>query len=233
MNREKIVLYIFYLFSFLTIILAVVDQFLVIFVKPVVLVALCFFYLIRKESINYLVPLVLLIMGVAEVLSATNFEKFFKFSTLLLSINYLINLVLLRKSLLKIKIQLKKVFTGQLVITMILIIYVLYAVTSLILPLDSQLSRIFLYLLLFCFTIFLGACFYIYLNSKTVVSSSLMVAASCFLIVNITMALNEMYIYLRIFPFIINSLQIVGQFFLIKFYIDQHKLKPNSDFFLY
>ncbi|GAA4274644.1 hypothetical protein GCM10022258_39400 [Aquimarina gracilis] len=111
---------------------------------------------------------------------------------------------------------------------MALIGYVLYSVVELIKPQIREQSS-FLAMLIVSFTAFIGVCYYIYLNSKTVVSYSLMVAASCFLISNIVTALNRFYIYLDVFTVITTVVQIFGQFFLIKFFIEQHELTPNED----
>ena len=229
---RNIIFKLFYVLSLLTVSFAVIDQRSVIFVKPFVIILLCCIYLIDNHKKNYLVPFSLLVIGVAEVFSVLDFSGYFNVLNVILTIYYIINLLILRKSLTVVKIKLKKILTGQLIISMILIGYVLYAVTNLILPYTFFGVNIYLYILLFFFMIFIGVCFYIYLNSKTIVSSSLMVAASCFLIVNITMALNEMYINLVIFPLIINLLQIIGQFFLVKFYKDQDKLTPDGDYFV-
>ena len=229
---RNIVFKLFYVLSLLTVSIAVFDQSSVIFVKPFVIILLCYIYFIDNHKKNYLIPFSLLLIGVAEVFSVLDFSKYFNVLNIILTVYYIINLMVLRKSLIVIKIKLKKILTGQLIISMILIGYVLYAVTNLILPYTFFGVNIYLYVLLFFFLVFIGVCFYIYLNSKTIVSSSLMVAASCFLIVNITMALNEMYINIAVFPLIINLLQIIGQFFLVKFYKDQDKLTPDGDYFV-
>ncbi|MDY8138274.1 hypothetical protein U0D62_21795 [Aquimarina sp. 2201CG5-10] len=121
-----------------------------------------------------------------------------------------------------------KIFTFNLVITMALVIYILISVVKLILPsVDS--SMLYLIISTSSFLLFIGCCYYVYLNSKTLISYSLMVAASCFLIVNITSALNHLYVSLEIFLVIIRLLQISGQFFLVKFFIEQNDLIPNGE----
>ncbi|MBQ4821181.1 hypothetical protein [Aquimarina sp. MMG016] len=114
---------------------------------------------------------------------------------------------------------------------MTLITYVLVTVANLISPAVNEHSLVLNILVVF-FAIFIGVCYYIYLNSKTVTSYSLMVAASCFLIVNIVTALHRLYVPLDVFPVITNLLQISGQFFLVKFFIEQHNLVPSGkDYF--
>ncbi|MDH7448262.1 hypothetical protein [Aquimarina sp. 2201CG14-23] len=110
---------------------------------------------------------------------------------------------------------------------MSLIIYVVYSVQDMI-SLNINEDGLYLNVFIVLFILFIGICYYIYLNSKTVVSSSLMIAASCFLIVNIMTVLNKLYVYLDIFVVISNVLQVFGHYFLIKFFIEQKDLKPNN-----
>lgn len=228
LNLEKIIYPLVYTFVLIAILVSVFAMDILIFVKPWVIIMLSMLYVIKKKNANYLVLFTMALIMVAEVLSFTDFTKYFLAMNVLLSVYYILNVILLRKSLLIIKIRLKKVFTVQLLITMSLIIYVLYSVTDIIFPLVKE-SQQYLIILVICFVVFLGCCYYIYLNSKTVVSSSLMVAASCFLIVNILTALHELYISLEVFPVIMNFLQTFGQLFLIKFFIEQNDLVPSTD----
>lgn len=201
---------------------------MLIYFKPPVIISLCFLYLVHAERKNILVLLSLLLILICEVLFFQDNKGNFKTVNILLSVYYWLNIVLLSKSLQVIKVRIKRVFTVQLVISMMLIGYVLYSVAHLIMPQVRGQSS-FLSVLVFSFAMFIGVCYYIYLNSKTVISYSLMVAASCFLIANILTALNRYYVYLEVFPVISTIIQIFGQYFLVKFFIERHKLKPNND----
>ncbi|MCK8523993.1 hypothetical protein M0D21_20620 [Aquimarina sp. D1M17] len=231
MKTENYAYQLFYFTSLLFITASIFMEHLSIFLKPVVLLLLSAIYILRAEHKNALVLIAMGVILVAEVLSMKDFIRYFRVLNVLLSVYYLLNIILLWKSLKKIKIRLNKVFTVQLIITMALIVYVLASVAGLILPSVYD-DRMYLVILILFFTVFVCSCYYIYLNSKTVVSSSLMVAASCFLIVNIITALYKLYVFLEVFMVIGNLLQVFGQFFLVKFFIEQHKLTPNEeDFF--
>ncbi|WP_160114516.1 hypothetical protein [Aquimarina sp. AU474] len=231
MRTEKYVYQLFYVTGLFFILISIFAQNLTIFFKPPVILALCLIYLVKVENRSALVLFTMLLILVSEVLSMKDFVGYFRVVNILLSLYYFLNIVLLWKSLKKIKIQFNKVFTIQLLIAMGLIVYVLISVARLILPSVIE-DKVFLVILILFFTLFVCSCYYIYLNSKTVVSSSLMVAASCFLIVNILTALYKLYVFLEVFVVIANLLQVFGQFFLIKFFIEQHKLVPNrKDYF--
>ncbi|WP_128755318.1 hypothetical protein [Aquimarina sediminis] len=231
MSVEKLVYQLFYITGILTLMTSVFADRLIVVFKPLVVVALCVIYLIKTKQKNYLVIVTMLLIMVIEVLTAKDFVKYFRVLNILLSVYYILNIVLLWKSFKRIKVRLKKIFTIQLLITMVLIVYVLFSVADLILPQVHD-DGVYLFILIVCFTVFIGVCYYIYLNSKTVVSSSLMVAASCFLIVNIITALNSLYVFLEVFVLIANFLQISGQYFLIKFFIEQQSLTPVNDDYL-
>ncbi len=228
MKIEKLTYLLFYGTSLLTLIAAVFTDGMVIYFKPPVILSLCLLYFINAEHKNYLVLSSLLLVLICEILFLQDYLGNFKLLHILLSIYYCLNIILLWKSLQVVKIQFKKVLTIQLLISMTLIAYILFSVAELILPQVNDHSTV-LMMLIFFFGLFIGVCYYIYLNSKTVVSYSLMVAASCFLIVNIVAALNRLYVSLEIFPIITTMLQISGQFFLVKFFIEQHKLMPNGE----
>ncbi len=228
---EKLTYRLFYLTGILTLIVSIFAEKLIIFFKPSVIISLCILYLIKAKRKNYLVIFTMLLIMVLEILTSKDFIRYFRILNILLSVYYILNIILLWKSLKKIKVQFKKIFTVQLIITMLLIMYVLFSVADLILPQVYD-HKFYLFVLIACFTSFIGLCYYIYLNSKTIISSSLMVAASCFLIVNIVTALDNLYVSLEVFVLIINLLQISGQFFLIKFFIEQQNLVPvNDDYF--
>jgi len=228
LDTKKSTYHLFYATSFLTLIVTIFAKDLVIYFKPPVIISLGILYLVNAEHRNFGVILSLILIIICEVLFLQDYLGNFELLHILFSCYYLLNIILLWKSLKVIKIQFKKVVTLQLIVSMLLIGYVLYTVAHLILPQVND-HVVVLIVLIFFFAVFIGVCYYIYLNSKTVVGYSLMVAASCFLIVNIVTALNRLYIYLEIFPVITTVLQICGQFFLIKFFIERHKLMPNNE----
>ncbi len=225
---EKLTYILFYITGIVALLAAILTNNLVIYFKPAVVVALSILYLANAKYKSYLVVLSLLLILVCETLFLYDYIGNFKILHILLSIYYALNIVLLSKSLQVIKVRFDKIFTLQMLISMALILYVLVSVAKLILPQVSD-HAVVLIILIFFFALFIGVCYYIYLNSRTIISYSLMIAASCFLIVNIINALNGLYISLAIFPVITTILQIVGQYFLIKFFLEQYKLTPNSE----
>ncbi len=228
MKIKRFTYQLFYTTGFLALLAVLFTDNLVIYFKPPVIISLCLLYIVNAKHKNYLVLFSLVLVLVCEVLFFYDYIGNFEMLHILLCAYYFLNIILLWKSLQIVKIRFKKVFTIQLVISMALIGYVLYAVAELIMPQISNHSTV-LTTMIFFFAVFVMVCYYIYLNSKTVVSYSLMVAASCFLIVNIITALNRFYIYLEVFPVITTVIQILGQFFLIKFFMEQHKLSPNNE----
>jgi len=139
-----------------------------------------------------------------------------------LALYYVLNIILLSRSLSFVKIEWNSMLIMQLFVTMALLVYILYSVISLVLPLVQD-FQLYLMVLSICFALFLGVCYYIYIATRTILSAALMVAASCFLIVNVVTILNEIYMPLGIFAILTHVLQIVGQFFLIKFLMAEKK----------
>ncbi len=196
--------------------------------KPLFIIILSYIYILNSEKVNYFVLVSMLILMITKIFVLLDFGKYFKYITILYALHYIINIFLLWESVLLVKMQVKKFFTAQLLITMILIGYVLYSATNLIIPSIVN-DQVYLIVFVICFMLFISFCYYIYLNSKTVVSSSLMVAASCFLIVNTVMAVNEFYIQIQIFAIMASILQMFGEFFLIKFFTEQQHLSPYDE----
>jgi len=231
LDKRKLAYQLLYISGALLLLVSVFQQEWLVHSKALVVSAVSFFYVVEVKKINYLVLLALLLVLIAEILSVIDFKGYFRMINVLASFYYLLNMILLWKSLQKVKIQLKRIFTVQLVVTMGLIIYVVYSVADMI-SINVSDDQLYLNILIVLFIVFIGFCYYIYLNSRTVVSSSLMIAASCFLIVNIVTILNKLYVYLDIFVVITNVLQFFGHYFLIKFFIEQNDLKPdNVEFF--
>ncbi|WP_298315424.1 hypothetical protein [uncultured Aquimarina sp.] len=227
MSKRKLAYQLLFISGALLLLTAVFKEEWLIYTKTLIVCSVSFFYVVEVEKINYLVLVALLLILSAEILSVIDFKKHFRVINILSSLYYILNMILLWKSLQKVKIQFKKIFTLQLAITMGLITYVVYSVADMI-SLNVNDDQVYLNILIVLFILFIGFCYYIYLNSRTVVSSSLMIAASCFLIVNILTVLNKLYVYLDIFVVITNVLQVFGHYFLIKFFIEQKDLKPNN-----
>ncbi|WP_299251545.1 hypothetical protein [uncultured Aquimarina sp.] len=227
MSKTKLAYQLLFISGVLLLLTSIFKEEWLIYAKPLVICSVSFFYVVGVDKINYLVLVALLLILSAEILSVIGFKKYFRVINVLGSLYYILNMILLWKSMQKVKIQLKKIFTLQLAITMGLIVYVVYSVADMI-SLNISNDQVYLNVLIVLFIFFIGFCYYIYLNSKTVVSSSLMIAASCFLIVNILTVLNKLYVYLDVFVVITNVLQVFGHYFLIKFFIEQKDLKPNN-----
>ena len=228
MTLEKSTYALFYVTGVLTLLVVSFTEGLAIYVKPLVIVALGLLYVVNAKYKNYLVLLSLVLALICETLFFQDYVGNFVVLHILLSMYYALNVILLWKSLQLIKIRFKKIFTGQLIVLMILVAYVLYSVAELIMPQISDHSIALIVLIVF-FTLFIWVCYYIYLNSRMVISYSLMIAASCFLLVNIIVALDRLYVSVEVFSIITTFLQITGQFFLIKFFMEQHELKPNEE----
>ncbi|KAA1247070.1 hypothetical protein [Aquimarina sp. RZ0] len=228
MEKEKLAYRLLYITGGMVVLTSIFMQQWVLYTKPLVIVSLSILYLVKTKKVQYLVLFTMLLIMIAEILTMKDFIGYFREINSILIVYYCLNMILLWKSLQTIKIQLEKVFTVQMIIAMGLIIYIIYEVADIILPSINE-NQLYLNLLIVCFISFIGCCYYIYLNSKTIISSSLVVAASCFFIVNIIIALNKLYIYLEIFVLISNVLQIFGQFFLIKFFIEQDDLILEND----
>ncbi|WP_378172923.1 hypothetical protein [Aquimarina sp. SS2-1] len=227
MSKKKLAYQLLFISGATLLLTAIFMETWLVYSKSLVIISVCVFYLVEAQKIYYLVPVALLLVLSAEILSVIDFKRYFRIITIIMSCYYILNLLLLWKSMQKVKIQLKKIFTIQLWITMGLIVYVVYSVADMI-SIDVNDDQLYLNILIVLFILFIGFCYYIYLNSKTVVSSSLMIAGSCFLIVNILTILNKLYIHLDIFVVITNVLQFFGHYFLIKFFIEQDNLKPDS-----
>ncbi len=228
MKIKRFTYYLFYSAAIAAVLAVIFANSALVYFKPPVILSLSFLYVVNAEKKNYLVLFSLLLILTCEILFLQDYLGNFVMLHILLSTYYCLNIMLLWKSLQVVKVRLKKVFTLQLIISMALVTYILFSVAELILPRVTGHLNV-LVMLIFSFALFIGVCYYIYLNSRTVISYSLMIAASSFLIVNIVTSLNRLYISLEIFPVITTTLQMVGQFFLIKFFIDQHKLMPNKE----
>lgn len=219
---KKKAYYLFYFFSILTFLASVFKYQAIVYVKPFVLLMLSVIYFSTVQKKDYLFLLSIILIMMAEILSVKDFSNFFPVINGVLALYYVLNIILLSRSLSFVKIEWNSMLIMQLFVTMTLLVYILYSVISLVLPLVQD-FQLYLMVLSICFTLFLGVCYYIYIATRTILSAALMVAASCFLIVNVVTILNEIYMPLGIFAILTHVLQIVGQFFLIKFLMAEKK----------
>jgi len=164
LKTKKLTYWLFYSAALLVFLVSVFAYDLIIYVKPLVILSLTLLYILNAKKVNHLVVLSLPLILVCEIIFLKGYLENFVILHILLSAYYALNIAVLWKSLRRIKIKFRKVFTLQLAISMILITYVLFSVAQLILPQVSDHILVLIMLIIF-FALFIGVCYYIYLNS--------------------------------------------------------------------
>lgn len=222
--------YLLFFFSFAVVIFTAVflEQEYLAYVKPSVVIALIFIYIKNVIKINFWYPISMLVLILSDSMIYIDFVKYFDYIAVVIIIYYAISTYLLRSYISFSDIRIKKIFSLPILISLMLIIYLIYSITNLILPnLGDSIVSFFLILIALMF--FVNACFLIYMVDKYKGSYNLLITAcSCFF-VNALLVINYFYFYSRVFTVLVNFTEIIALLFFVRFLIDVKLLNFDEE----
>ncbi len=203
------------------------EQYLL-YTKPLIPISLIFIYIFnsKTKSVYYFVSMILLLMN--DTLVYHDFARYFDVIALILVLFYLFNFLLLKNYISFGDLKIRKLITFPIIISFILISYLTFSISQLVLPalVDSIIS---FFMILIALLLFVGICFFIYTIDKYYGNVRLFISASCCLFVSAFLLINYFYYYTRVFTILINIAEIVGLYFLLKFLIDAKPIQPGDE----
>ncbi|SEM12024.1 hypothetical protein SAMN04487910_4168 [Aquimarina amphilecti] len=221
--------YALFYFSYIVVIIVALffDRIHLIYVKPLVPISLIFIYVINSKSVNFFFIISMIVIAVNDTLVYIDFDKYFDIVGLLIVSFYLINVFLLRNYISLKDIKFKEFVSFPIIISFVLISYLIFSVSQLVIPvLVDSIFTFFMILLVLLF--FVGTCFFIYIIDKYKGNFKLFVSASCCLFVNALLLISHFYYYAREFTILANLAEIAGLYFFLKFLIDARLIDEDD-----
>ncbi|PKV52129.1 hypothetical protein ATE84_4231 [Aquimarina sp. MAR_2010_214] len=215
-------------FAFLIVICVAIffDKWLLIYVKPIVPVSLILLYQRFAKKTNFLFPLSMLVIAVTDVFVYLDFMKYFSVIAILIASFYTLCLLLLKDFISIQEIKLNKLISPPAIVGVLLIGYLIFAITGLVLPkIINSIESIILIIL--SLLLFVTVCFFIYVANRYEKSIYLFIASCCTLFVDAFLAINELYYYSRSFTTLINIVEIAGIYFFTIFLVETKLVKKE------
>ncbi|MCK8523994.1 hypothetical protein M0D21_20625 [Aquimarina sp. D1M17] len=198
-----------------------------IYFKPLVPISLIILHLQYVKKVSYFFLLAMLVILVTDVFTYIDFLEYYEFIALLIALFYACCIVSLRKYIARKDIVLKKLLSPPVVVSVLLISYLVYSITELVLPkIENSVGSIAI--IVVSLVSFVGVCFFIYTADRFEKSVFLFIAACCTLFVDALLAVNELYYYTRVFTTLINIAEIAGLYFFTSFFIETKPLTTRS-----
>ncbi|GAA3517571.1 hypothetical protein GCM10022393_34600 [Aquimarina addita] len=156
-----------------------------------------------------------------------DFVKYFNEIALVIIVYYLISTYLLYEYISIKDIKIKKVFSLPILISVVLIIYLIYSITTLILP-NLKGSIVSFFLILIAQMLFVNVCFLIYMIDKYQGNYKLFITACGCFFVNAILVINYFYFYSRVFTVLVNFAEIMALYFFARFLIDIKQISNSK-----
>ena len=202
-----------------------------VYIKPISSLTLIWIYIENREKVSLLYPFIIIIIMVNDVFVLTDFDRFFDYIGILLSLYYFLCSYLFLPFISFKDIRYKEIFSPSVVIGVALVLYLTFSIFNLTMPgfEDSIGYGVLIVVSLFYY---LGCCFVIYLRNRYTHSYYLLIAASGCILVNALVPIQELYYNNSVFEAVIYATDIVAMFFYLKFLINAKPIKEtkNSDF---
>ncbi len=179
------------------------------------------------KKINILFLLSMCIILVTDIFIYIDFKGYYNSISVLISIFYVVGVFALRSFISKDDVKFGKFISFPVGVSVILIGYLVYAITELVLP-EIKDSFLFIALIVLSMLLFCVVSFFIYTADRFEKSMYPFIAACCTLFVDALLTINELYYYSRVFTVIINITEIIGIYFFAIFFIRAKPRDVNS-----
>ncbi len=228
--KQKNITYLFFYISFFVVILvaAFFDKSWLVYFKPLIPISLIVLYIGSVKNINFVFPLCMLALIGANIFVSMDFVEYYNFIAFFISIHYLLCALLSRKFISEHDIRFSKLTSLPILISIVLIVYLTFAIAELALPRIRD-SIALVAIVLTTMVLFVVISFFVYLANRYEKVIFLFIAACCALFVNGLLGINELYYYNRVFTVLINIAEAMGVYFFTRFFIET---KPINNKFL-
>ncbi len=228
MRDSKFTYWLFYVLFLLVVIISVFfEKKLLIYTKPLVSISLLILYVKHVEKIDLFFVISIFLILTTDIFIYIDFLKYYDIIAVLITLFYFFCILSLKKYIIRADIVLSKLASPPVIISVILIGYLIFSITELVLPKirDSVGAIVMIVISLVGFS---GVSFFIYVADRYEKSIYLFVAACCTLFVDALLAINELYYYNRVFTTLINIAEIAGVYFFTSFFIETKEITNRS-----
>ncbi|WP_130287287.1 hypothetical protein [Aquimarina brevivitae] len=205
------------------------DRKLIIYPKLIALLLILgvYFVKVKNRKLNYYYIVSMLIMVANDALILTGFDTYFTIITLLGSAYFILSTFAISNYIKKEDVKISKFYSFPILIGIILLGYLIYAITDLVLPyvLGSLWSLSIFVVSMVAFTI---CCFFIFVGDRYTGTFKLFIAASCCLVVNALIPVNYFVYYTKVFTLLINLFELVGFFLFTLFLVSATAKLPSK-----
>ncbi|GAA4278538.1 hypothetical protein JJQ60_03310 [Aquimarina mytili] len=160
----------------------------------------------------------MIVILITDIFNYTDFVNFFDLIAILISLFYVLCLLLLKDFISIEDIQLDKLISPPVIVSLVFIVYLIYSIIELAMPkIGSSVGSIAI--IVASLLLFVAVSFFIYVADRYEKSIYLFISACCTLFVDALLAISELYYYTRLFTVLINIAEIVGLYFFTIFLI--------------
>ena len=190
-----------------------------VYTLPPFIIAIGFVYVKEAKKINvfFLIGLLAIIMG--DLFTYSDAFRYFPYICISFAIYFLTNTLALKDYFSFKKFEIRIFFSLPLLISAVLLIYLIYSITILILPnLEDYLVYIFVMVYFLLFN--LAISYYIYVKDLYKKGLSLLVLACVYIFLIAAVSINELIYSSRVFTILANLVHIIGFYILLYFFSD-------------
>ncbi len=228
MKKNKPTYLLFYFLFTLVIVVAVFfEKELLIYTKPLVSVSLLVLYIKYVKIVDPFFVVSIFLIIATDIFTYIDFLKYYDIIAVLIAMFYTFCVLSLKSYIIKKDIALQKLISPPVIISIVLIGYLIFSITELVLP-KIQNSVGMIVIIVVSLVVFSGVSFFIYVADRYEKSIYLFIAACCTLFVDALLAINELYYYNRVFTALINIAEIAGLYFFTSFFIETKEITNKS-----
>ncbi len=218
-------------FSFLIVVLTALffEKRYLIYAKPLIPISLMLIYLVSNtKSLRLYFVLSMITIMINDSFVYYDFVRYFDLVAVIIILFYSICIIMLSHYVNFQDVKSRNFFSIPIVVSIILISYLIFSISNLVLPnlIDSVISFFLVLIAIICFV---GTCFFIYIIDKFYGNFRLFITASCCLFVNGLLLINDFYYYSRVFTVLINIAETLGLYFFMKFFIEAKPIEAMSE----
>lgn len=227
--RKIQITYIFFCLAALIVLYSALflEKEMLIYLKPLVPISLITIYYTHSSRKSLWYGISMVFITVTDVMVYIDFIGFFDHIAITVTVFYVISSYLLKDYIEISDLRINKLTSIPVLISMVLISYLVFSITSLVWDKIED-SVVFFVLMLLSVLFLVGICFFIFMADRFQNTINIFIAGCCCLIVDALLGVNELSFYSRVFTVIINFTEIIGFYYFLKFLLDVRLYETSS-----
>ncbi len=212
--------YLFYLSFIIVMVIAIFfDKKLLVFALPFTIICVGLLYLNSTIKVNYWYLLSLFLMLITDILIYMDFKSYFSIICALIGVFFLLSSLVLKKFVVLDKFHRGTLVSLPFLIGTALIIYLIYAISELLLPHVLK-ALPFVIISLVGSVTFTITSYLVYHAVKYKDKVKIMIVAGLCIFIVALVPINELFYYNRVFTILINLTHVLSLYVFMKFLID-------------